>query len=582
MEENVSGRIVWRIGKRMSDPPRGLLQEASSFALGIDGRPRVVDSPANKCWVLGEGGSLHIDPLLTSALFRGRYLGCSFFADMPLHFCHLQEPNLILVWQSDGRLRGQVELSALGPLSVWSATALDENHWVFGVSLERPVRQAGLLIKSRSTLEWMWKPASEDLRQPTGISSTLSGNILVADSALHVVLEVDNGGYVMWRYGKTALTKPYDGFLCAPEHAITTDRGVLVADTMNDRVIEVSRQGKTLWRFGEGPIISEDWQEDPLSDPCRLLLKSTGSRLVADRKNGRVLELSASGEVLMRWGCLKAPDRLFSFPRTIQLTPRGSWLVADSNHNRVIEVSTQNRVLWRYPSGLGQPSILHWPRSATLIPENRILIADGLNGRVVVVTRNGHVVRTLAKLDDMRTSDIMELGDPHDAQLLDDGNILITDTLNNSVVEVSPRNGVVWRYDYLKDPHQAVRLPDGRTRIADSGRNRIVWVDRAGDVVKLLAELRWPNGTRESLSFPRFVLGGPGWLVIATDNGAIYFTSDEGEIMRQIGPEVGDGNGSYVLRPSRGMHLAAGQVLAVSDCEAHEVLGIAWDSKRSG
>ena len=64
-----------------------------------------------------------------------------------------------------------------------------------------------------------------------------------------------------------------------------------------------------------------------------------------------------------------------------------------------------------------------------------------------------------------------ELNWPRDGDRLPNGNTLITDTVGNRVVEVTPRGGVVWEYDTPVGPYEAERYgtPDGSNHIPFNG-----------------------------------------------------------------------------------------------------------------
>lgn len=93
-----------------------------------------------------------------------------------------------------------------------------------------------------------------------------------------------------------------------------------------------------------------------------------------------------------------------------------------------------------------------------------------------------------------------ELSGPHDAQMLDNGNVLIfangaymSDLHRSQVLELDPRsNEVVWRY-FAKDdacsffsPHMssAQRLPSGNTLICEGSKGCIFEVTPEGDIVR--------------------------------------------------------------------------------------------------
>jgi hypothetical protein len=82
----------------------------------------------------------------------------------------------------------------------------------------------------------------------------------------------------------------------------------------------------------------------------------------------------------------------------------------------------------------------------------------------------------------------------HDVHLLPSGNLLLH-TGPTTVIEVTPKKEVVWKYEAkAKDGykgrvevHAFQHLPDGNTMVAESGNRRIVEVDREGKIVKEIA-----------------------------------------------------------------------------------------------
>jgi hypothetical protein len=72
---------------------------------------------------------------------------------------------------------------------------------------------------------------------------------------------------------------------------------------------------------------------------------------------------------------------------------------------------------------------------------------------------------------------------PRDADRLENGNTLITDSKNHRVIEVIPEGQVIWEFTDLVLPYEADRLKSGNTLIADSEGRRVVEVSPGGEVV---------------------------------------------------------------------------------------------------
>jgi hypothetical protein len=81
--------------------------------------------------------------------------------------------------------------------------------------------------------------------------------------------------------------------------------------------------------------------------------------------------------------------------------------------------------------------------------------------------------------------------DVHDLHVLPNGNVL-THTNAATVVEITPKKEIVWKYEAKPVPgkagrvevHAFQRLPDGNTMVAESGNARIIEADKDGKIVK--------------------------------------------------------------------------------------------------
>jgi hypothetical protein len=118
------------------------------------------------------------------------------------------------------------------------------------------------------------------------------------------------------------------------------------------------------------------------------------------------------------------------------------------------------------------------PAFAADSPKYRVLAQD--RGRVAIVGTDGKVE--------------WEVGckyNSHDIHLLPSGNLLLH-TAAATVVEMTPKKEVVWKYEAKPksgakgrvEVHAFQRLPDGNTMVAESGNRRIVEVDAKGKIVK--------------------------------------------------------------------------------------------------
>ncbi len=231
---------------------------------------------------------------------------------------------------------------------------------------------------------------------------------------------------------------------------------LLIADRLNHRVIEVDRDThEIVWQFGDG---------NSVAGPRSVVAPSDAERV---------------GEWTLICGASVAAST----------DPNAGGGLGD---HRVFMVDPSGKIFWQYgQAGVAGSDVnqLNTPVGAAFLPYGNILICDQGNHRVIEVSM---ISKTIVwQHGTTGTSGIgrNHLRSPGSAQLLDNGNILIADTGNNRVVEVSRRHGTVWRYGdsdsdgSLNGPSFACRLENGNTLIADSGNNRILETDRRGRTV---------------------------------------------------------------------------------------------------
>lgn len=119
---------------------------------------------------------------------------------------------------------------------------------------------------------------------------TPEGTTLIADEVGNRVVEVTQGGAVVWSYGVPGVPGDSPGFLNQPAAAERLSDGTtLIADGRNDRVIRVMPDGEIIWEFSADSLLGLD--DVGLAGPRRAVVTATGSILIADEGNDRLVEL---------------------------------------------------------------------------------------------------------------------------------------------------------------------------------------------------------------------------------------------------------------------------------------------------
>ena len=321
------------------------------------------------------------------------------------------------------------------------------------------------------------------LSSPRAASEALDGTQLIADTRNHRVLRVAADR------GVEALAEPTGG-LSSPTHAVLLpDGNLLVCDAGNRRVVEYDERGEVRAHWGDSRP-----SRRLFSFPRSVESLAGGGLLVCDTAHDRVVVVQ-NGEPTA-WP-LAAPTDLF-WPRCARLLPSGTLLVADGRNGRVLEVAPSGemlRQLDRLQFDGERP--LDDPHDVRLLPNGHLLVTDAPSGLVVETDWGGQVFRAVGGEDAA-----VRLRDPHSAQLLVNGSILICDSGNHRVLWVSPGGEIVTDLRALSSGAALLRLsgpryaeisPAGVLVIADTGNNRVLAAEESGE---LLWELSYVAGSR--------------------------------------------------------------------------------------
>jgi len=279
---------------------------------------------------------------------------------------------------------------------------------------------------------------------PTEVERLPNGNTLITDAGYwsgqgSEIIEVDPLGNIVWRYDT--------GLRFAHSAKLMPNGNILITDTSNDRIIEVNRNGQLIfssdeWSGGTGSLSDGS----KLSYPNDAHHMPSGTFVITDRNNNRVVEADRKGRIIKQFKNLK-------HPHNGEFLPNGNLLFANSDANLVMEVDLTGNIVWSY--GNSHLESLNWPR---------------------------------------------------DADRLTNGNTLITDSKNHRVIEVTPENEIVWTYQMDKHGHlyEADRLPNGNTIISVQQRFKVIEVDPAGNIVWSFKNFYRPEPLFSELINPDF------------------------------------------------------------------------------
>ncbi|MFX0100622.1 MAG: PQQ-binding-like beta-propeller repeat protein, partial [Candidatus Hodarchaeota archaeon] len=158
-----------------------------------------------------------------------------------------------------------------------------------------------------------------------------------------------------------------------------------------------------------------------------------------------------------------------------------------NNEGHVIEYDMSGNIIKDIASVGGIP--LAWPHDADLLENGNLLITDSANNRVIEINNNGDVGWSWYVWDYLINNDPSLTSHVNDADRLPNGNTLISIRNLDTVVEVNPVGNIVWSYGQfapageLNEQHNADRLKNGNTIICDSENHRVLEVDFAGNLL---------------------------------------------------------------------------------------------------
>jgi outer membrane protein assembly factor BamB len=179
--------------------------------------------------------------------------------------------------------------------------------------------------------------------------------------------------------------------------------------------------------------------------------------------------------------------------------PNGNVLITDQGNERIIEVHpTDNSIVWQYGQNavVGvHPNQLNNPNAAELLANGNILISDENNNRAIEVTHTtpSHIVATFTAHGTVSGVAF--------ASRLPNGDTLITDSNNARIVEVNAKDNPVWQYftntrpgsNPTPLPTRAVRLVNGDTLISDQFNDQVIQVSMSKMIVASYGAINTPG-----------------------------------------------------------------------------------------
>jgi NHL repeat len=365
---------------------------------------------------------------------------------------------------------------------------------------------------------------ADGVAEPVGVYAHRDGDrFLVADARRHQVLEFTLRGNGRPRpvFGTPGRAGKRDGQLNAPTFAsYTSSGGVLITDTKNNRILRLDRHGALDLALGRVDAYSADRVR--LWYPRTADEAGDGTLVVAEGRGGRLLRIDGHGRMDVIGGDCDVRDTALIQPRGAHFGGRERILVSDCHNDRILVTRRTGEVLTVIGESGAEPvPELDWPRYA-IDTGAGYAVADGRNRRIVFTTQSGGLRRKLSHWSPAHRPEPHPFEDPHHLHLVRGGTgaeLIVTDSGSGHVLRMGFDGVATTVWSGLSDPHMALPCADGGVLVCDTGNDRLVELSRDGAQRWVLDADVVARDTGRPLSQPRSMALLPDGSLVVVDTG---------------------------------------------------------------
>jgi sugar lactone lactonase YvrE len=229
-----------------------------------------------------------------------------------------------------------------------------------------------VLDEQGECLRWWWMPEF-DVGKPERLLVCRDGRLAVADTHYHRVVMFSDTGEVLQTFGAKG-TGP--GEFVYPVAIAEDDREQLYVCEYggHDRIQVFDRQGNYQREFGKFGTGRGEFQR-----PSGIVWNA-GRLYVADAFNNRLHVFEDSGKLVTTYDDTTAG---LHYPYDVGLGPQGDLFVVEYGAGRVTRLSASGQVLGRYGQTGGGPTDLSTPWGLSVDHRGQVYVADTGNRRIV-------------------------------------------------------------------------------------------------------------------------------------------------------------------------------------------------------
>lgn len=292
-------------------------------------------------------------------------------------------------------------------------------------------------------------PSGPGMLQTGSDPTVVPGPVLIADGNGNRVLIIDPNGRLLWQFPSAGDLAAGQSFK-APEVAWFSPDGrqVVVAseDTNILYVIDITTH-KIVFTYGTAGAPGAAGPNQ-VNAPDGIVMLPSGDLMVPDTGNCRIIQIHAGAKSISRQlgqtgTCNHNPPTSFSDPSGLFPMANGNYVLTEGVGHYVSEMTPAGKIVW----SVKVPGVSAIYQTDEISPDRYLTVDHVAPGQALMFDHTGKVLWRYAPTGSQ------SLNKPSLAIGLPNGDVMISDKVNNRLIVVDPRtNKVVWQYGHTKVP----------------------------------------------------------------------------------------------------------------------------------
>lgn len=334
-----------------------------------------------------------------------------------------------------------------------------------------------------------------------------------------------------------------------------------------DKYLYVDRNSNIVG-FIQGTQIEEKYIENMEALLCASI-SYNGNIIIAGRGPNPVLELDENLNIVGRY-----LDSRFCI-QSAQKISQTQFLICDNIRHQVYICTKEGHIIWEHGKAYAPGDYeeeLSTPKYSYLL-DDKVYIADGMNGRVKIVDYKTNSVVRIIEGDLNRN-----FWQPTCVEVLDNGNLLICDSFNQRIIELTNNGQVVWEFGLKKNPvtfelnnPRIIETENDEILVANSYNNNIVHLKKDNSLVSIYGgrreELFWPKSVKRTV---RNTL-----LIVDSRNGRVIELDSKRNVVNILS-ELFFNNGVITLIDPHDIDELPDETLLITDAVRNVVINVDW------